>query len=406
MTTMETMESTERESIKHHGQDESPLVTTHNKAANMPTVETRKGKNSTGKTSRKGKTNGEKTPSSVSTSTSNLAPNLASEVNDIKQQLIAITGSLANITPVIAEMKAAYDNFNKVADEMSEDDAADGDDGDLNNDGHDDTNDKATEEPPTKKLKQMSTVLAGMAKMVNKPSHDGEDLESDLSELLEELLSKGASKESREELIEKYPTPANCQRLEVVRVNPEIFNSVKKELKTEDVMLQKAQKPLLKGITAVANVLTKMMKSTNHENQTSTEMAPLMTTLSDSLSLLCDASHEIDLRRRALFKPDMKAEYRLLCSEQHPVQDLLFGNELGKSVKDLTEASKVTSKISSKSNKNKKATSSGNNYSGQRGRYTDQRRSFPFLNQSRGYTGRQSGNTNYNKQKSQYQPRK
>ena len=60
--------------------------------------------------------------------------------------------------------------------------------------------------------------------------------------------------------MEKLPTPGNCQRLEVIRVNPEIFNSVRKEVKTEDVMLQKAQKPLLKGITAVAKVLSNFMK--------------------------------------------------------------------------------------------------------------------------------------------------
>ena len=37
----------------------------------------------------------------------------------------------------------------------------------------------------------------------------------------------------------------------------------------------------------------------------------------------------------------MKSEYRLLCNDQHPVKDLSFGTELGKSVNDLTEASKV-----------------------------------------------------------------
>ena len=71
-----------------------------------------------------------------------------------------------------------------------------------------------------------------------------------------------------------------------------------------------------------------------------------MKTLSDSISLLSDASHEIDLIRRTLFRSDMKTEYRLLCSDKKPVEDgLLFGTELGKSVKDLSEAGKVTSKV-------------------------------------------------------------
>ena len=74
-----------------------------------------------------------------------------------------------------------------------------------------------------------------------------------------------------------------------------------------------------------------------------------MKILSDIISLLSDASHEIDLRRKTLFKGDMKTEYRLLFSDQNPVENaLLFGMELGKSVKDLTDARKVTSKVAMK----------------------------------------------------------
>ena len=122
-------------------------------------------------------------------------------------------------------------------------------------------------EPPSKECKQeLKGVLAGMAKVVNMPLHNGENLNEDLSVLLTDMLCKGVSKESRDELIEKDPTPGSCQRLEVVRVNPEIFNSVRKDVKKDDVMLQKAQKPLLKGITAVAKGLTDLMNASEADN--------------------------------------------------------------------------------------------------------------------------------------------
>ena len=105
-----------------------------------------------------------------------------------------------------------------------------------------------------------------MAKVVNKPQQDGENLDSELSELVKQLLSKGVSKDARDELLDKFPTLGNCTRLEVVRVNPEIFNSVRKEIKTEDVILQKAQKPLLKGITAVTRLLDDYMKAEKARN--------------------------------------------------------------------------------------------------------------------------------------------
>ena len=47
----------------------------------------------------------------------------------------------------------------------------------------------------------------------------------------------------------------------------------------------------------------------------------------------------------------MKTEYRLPCSDKKPVEDgLVFCTELGKSVKDLSQAGKVTSKVTLRQN--------------------------------------------------------
>ena len=108
-----------------------------------------------------------------------------------------------------------------------------------------------------------------------------------------------------------------------------------------------------------------------------------MKILSNSVSLLSDASQEIDLRRRTLIKGDMKTEYgRLLCSDQNPVENgLLFETELGKSVEDLTVASKVTSKVTMKQ---KRPHTSSQSFQGR----SESRRSFPFLGQGRVSVGK------------------
>ena len=168
-------------------------------------------------------------------------------------------------------------------------------------------------------------MLAGVAKVVNKPQQNGEDVTPKLTELVKQLLSKGMRKKARDELMEKFPTPGNCNHLGVVRVNPEIFSSVRKEVKTEDLILQKAQKPLLKGSTAVTRILDNFMKA-DKGNKLASSSATVMKTLSDSISVLSDASYEIHLRRRTLFRSEIKTEYRLLCSDQNLVEDgLLFG---------------------------------------------------------------------------------
>ena len=74
----------------------------------------------------------------------------------------------------------------------------------------------------------------------------------------------------------------------------------------------------------------------------------IITFLNDAISLLPSASHKSDLRRRAAFKPFIKDDYVSFCSEQTTVEGLLFGTKLGKSVKDLTDVTKLTSQLSTK----------------------------------------------------------
>ena len=57
---------------------------------------------------------------------------------------------------------------------------------------------------------ELKGVLAGMPKVVNKPLHNGENFNADLSILITDLLCQGTSKALRDELVEKYPTPGNC----------------------------------------------------------------------------------------------------------------------------------------------------------------------------------------------------
>ena len=59
------------------------------------------------------------------------------------------------------------------------------------------------DEPPKKNAKEESSMLAGMEKVVHKPQQKGEDVTLELAELVKQLLSKGMSKEARDELMKK-----------------------------------------------------------------------------------------------------------------------------------------------------------------------------------------------------------
>ena len=124
----------------------------------------------------------------------------------------------------------------------------------------------------------------------------------------------------------------------------------------------------------------------------------IIISLKDATSLLTSASHEIDLRRRAALKPFIKDYYVSLCSEQTPVEGLLFGADLGKPVKDLTEVSKLTSQLSTRRPQfNPTGPAIFNQFKrrqdGRRPYYAAGRGRFPFLGRGRG-NSRQRNSTN------------
>ena len=58
--------------------------------------------------------------------------------------------------------------------------------------------------------------------------------------------------------------------------------------------------------------------------------------------------NEVNIKRRELIKPDLNDQFKQLCGSHTPVTKLLFGDDLPKSVKEISETNKVGVKVSSK----------------------------------------------------------
>ena len=86
--------------------------------------------------------------------------------------------------------------------------------------------------------------------------------------------------------------------------------------------------------------MNSLIKAEKNETETPSR-EDILSSLSKSFSLLADSSHAIDLRRRKNFKSELKEEYKPLCADNNPVMELLFGNDLGKDAKELTDQKKT-----------------------------------------------------------------
>ena len=62
--------------------------------------------------------------------------------------------------------------------------------------------------------------------------------------------------------------------------------------------------------------------------------------------LISNSNTELNLRRREALKPELPTSYRYLCSPSNPITTELFGDELPKVVKCITDTNRITSKLS------------------------------------------------------------
>ena len=126
------------------------------------------------------------------------------------------------------------------------------------------------------------------------------------------------------------PCPANCPLMGCTASEPIYMGQSEYYHPQSRLETAKGSEALTKGLTAFVHTLD---PSSMNENQ------------QDALALLCTANFELNLLRRDLIKPDMNREFTHLCKPSNPVTKQLFGDELGKKVKDLQEQRKATAGV-------------------------------------------------------------
>ena len=137
------------------------------------------------------------------------------------------------------------------------------------------------------------------------------------------MLSERLSIENMETIMDKYLPPENVPRLVVPRVNPHIWENIPARTKSRDLRLQKLQKPIVKGMIALT---TQMNENPTPEQE-------------ETLALLAHANYELNMFRREAIKPDLIPT--TLQAYSVGVTEHLFGEDLGKVVKDMTELQKA-----------------------------------------------------------------
>ncbi|KAJ8036646.1 hypothetical protein HOLleu_20685 [Holothuria leucospilota] len=118
------------------------------------------------------------------------------------------------------------------------------------------TSDSEQDESTTPLADNQQTVevvkLGGFATRFQAAPPTGPPLSEELATGIRGLISEKLDEAAIKEIMDKHVPPVNLDILEVPKVNPLIWENIPAKTKSKDLRLQKLQRPLVKGIVAVA----------------------------------------------------------------------------------------------------------------------------------------------------------
>ena len=104
------------------------------------------------------------------------------------------------------------------------------------------------------------------------------------------------------------------------------------------------QETLLSAVTAVANIANLALEADKTCHMVDTKM--LVTHALNTTTLMGNVQNKLNQKMKDLIAPTLPKEIRDVCSSQREVTSLLFGDDLGKAVREAKELSKLTSELS------------------------------------------------------------
>ena len=184
-------------------------------------------------------------------------------------------------------------------------------------------------------------VLGELSKLYESEGTVSDPINAKLASLVDKMVKTSLSEEKIKEKHEKYNRPENCENLINTRVNPEIWSKVRSNTRSRDLKMQK-----LETFVKMSDKLLELKSNSNSASES--DVSEFLQLSLDSLALMGHSINEVNIKRRELIKPDLNDQFKQLCGWHTPVTKLLFGDDLPKSVKEISETNKVGVKVSSK----------------------------------------------------------
>ena len=171
--------------------------------------------------------------------------------------------------------------------------------------------------------------------------------------------TKRPAKEQFSSIQKKYLRPENCEFLKAPRVNPELWDDLQDKTKSRECSLQSFQKNLIKGVTPVVQLASKVVDAKKRKED-SISINDVYDLTVDVLTLLGNSVYEFSMKEVEMLKSEVAPAYKSLCHESQPITTMLFGDELPQSIRNISQVKRMAAK--SIGHERRKASSSPSAY--------------------------------------------
>lgn len=152
------------------------------------------------------------------------------------------------------------------------------------------------------------------------------------------ILQSGLSEESRKELIKKYLPPENCTELIPPKINLAVKKAVPENTIRRDARLSQLQCQIGAASSAVAGLITDMLKEREEVNRKYIEH------LNDIGRLLCDIHHSESISRRELLALNINKDLKDALTNTS-IGEWLFGKDLDDTIKTARDLEKSSDQL-------------------------------------------------------------
>ena len=150
-------------------------------------------------------------------------------------------------------------------------------------------------------------------KFTNKECCD-KAVDKDLADMVNGLFRDAIPDDKYNELVKKYNKPENCVLLTSVRVNQLVWDIFRPESRSLNVKFQAIQASLVKGSTAITQLVEQLAHATTDKAESGNTQQKLLDLSTDALALFGNAHRLLNLRRRLR---EVRLKARLLAFMFH-----------------------------------------------------------------------------------------